>query len=380
MNYENSRIVLFYLFMMSISGCDIYKSLRYGGIPQQSDAKHFRQNKIEHEGSTFQFKRNSPDNAFGEQIDLPDKQFKSTNITLNEFAKLHKTISFLIIRNDTILFERYNKGYTDTTLVSSFSLVKPIISTLIGIAIGEGLIADINTPIINYLPEFKNKPGWGLIKIKHLLHHTSGIKFSDGRFNPVSDNAEYYWGTHLREQMLHAQIQFPPDSVFHYSSINVMLLAYILEKVTGKSISNFLQEKLWKPLGMESAAYWSIDRKDSLSIEKAFCCLQARTTDFAKVARLYLNQGNWEGKQIIPAQWVYYSTHPDPNGHNKHFFNNNWGIGPLKYSSYFAAGLYGQFLYIYPEKNIIIVRFGDTDLSYNPNYWQNIFLQIIDQM
>jgi CubicO group peptidase (beta-lactamase class C family) len=148
-----------------------------------------------------------------------------------------------------------------------------------------------------------------------------------------------------------------------------MLLALILEKVTGGSVSKYLEDKIWIPCGMEAPAYWSLDRSDNMAIEKAFCCLQARTIDFAKIARLYLNNGNWQGKQIVSKDWVNYSTHSDPSGNNKHFFNNNWGIGPYKYNSYFAAGLYGQYLYVYPEKNIIIVRFGEKDLSYNPNYF-----------
>lgn len=132
--------------------------------------------------------------------------------------------------------------------------------------------------------------------------------------------------------------------------------------------------------GMEAAASWSLDGKDEKTIEKAFCCLQARTIDFSKFGRLYLNNGNWEGKQIVPKKWVDYSTHPDPSGNNKHFYNNNWGLGPLKYSSYYAIGLYGQFLYMYPEKNILIVRFGNTDTAYHPNYWKEVFLQLIDQL
>ena len=115
-------------------------------------------------------------------------------------------------------------------------------------------------------------------------------------------------------------------------------------------------------------------------MEKAFCCLQARTVDFAKFGRLYLNKGNWEGNQIVSKEWVEQSTHSDPSNNNRHYYNNNWGIGPLKYNSFYAVGLYGQYLYLYPEKNIQIIRFGDSSLSYNPNYWQDIFIQIIDQL
>jgi CubicO group peptidase (beta-lactamase class C family) len=141
-----------------------------------------------------------------------------------------------------------------------------------------------------------------------------------------------------------------------------------------------LEEKLWKPLNMESPAYWSLDRKDDKGIEKAFCCLQARAIDFAKIGKLYLNNGNWNGNQLVSKAWVNYSTHADTTGNNKLYYNNNWGIGPKKYESYYAVGLYGQYLYLFPEKNLLIVRFGDTELNYRPNYWNEIFLQLIDQL
>jgi CubicO group peptidase (beta-lactamase class C family) len=120
---------------------------------------------------------------------------------------------------------------------------------------------------------------------------------------------------------------------------------------------------------MEAPAQWSIDRDDIKGIEKAFCCLQARTIDFAKFARLYLKNGNRNGKQIVSRDWVEKSTTPYPIGNNKYFYHNNWGIGPQKYGSFFAIGLYGQYLYVYPEDEIIIVRFGNKSNFLHTGYW-----------
>lgn len=379
---QTKMIKYTFLFLLSLclSSCDVYYSLRYGAIPTQHDYKQFPQRTIRNETPSFYFKETKSDYKLGNSIGLTNRDLNSTNVPLDDFVNLHKTISFLIIRNDTVLYEKYSGKYSDTSFVSSFSMVKPIVSTLIGIAIDERKIKSINDFIIDYLPEFKKKSGWEKITIKHLLHHTSGIKFSDGKFNLVSDNAEFYWGHNLRLKMLDLSIECPPDTRFRYSSENTLLLAYIIEKVTGSSISKYLEEKIWKPLGMEAPASWSLDRGDHKAMEKAFCCLQARTIDFAKFGRLYLNNGNWNGKQIVSKEWVQYSTHSDPSGNNKHFYNNNWGIGPLKYGSFYAIGLFGQYLYIYPEKNILIVRFGDAEAAYHPNYWNNIFIQIIDQL
>lgn len=367
------------LFCCLIS-CDVFRSLRYGGIPSQSDYKHFPQRIVNNEGPVYNFHKANKDYQLGTKIGLANRDFNSTNVSLDSFTTLHKTVTFLIIRNDTIVYEKYNKGYTSNSFVSSFSMAKPFVSTLIGIAIDEGKIKSENDFIIDYLPEFKDKIGWKKITIKNLLQHTSGIRFTDSELDPASDNAEFYWGDNLRKRMINITLECPPNTKFRYSSENTLLLGYIIEKVTGGTISKYLEDKIWKPLGMEAPASWSLDRKDDKAIEKTFCCLQARAIDFAKLGRLYLNEGNWNGKQIVSKKWVEYSTHSDPSGNNKHFYNNNWGIGPLKYGSYFAVGLFGQYLYMYPEKNIIIVRFGDTEASYHPNYWQEVFLQIIDQM
>lgn len=372
-----TSIVIIFLF----GSCNVFKSLRYGGIPSQNDFVHFPQRKVaNNEEAIFNFRQPHKDYGLGTTIGLTDRDFNSTNVSLDEFAKLHKTEALLIIRNDTILYEKYLRDKTDTTLFSSFSMVKPMISTLIGIAIDEGEITSEDELLISYLTEYNQKTGWEKITIENLLHHNSGIKFTDSQFSPASDNAEYYWGNNLREKALAATIECAPNTVFKYSSINTLLLGLILERVYSKSLSSILEEKIWKRIGAESAAYWSLDAADSTGVEKAFCCLQTRAVDIAKFGKLYLQNGNWNGEQIVSKAWVKSSTTPDPNGNNKHYYNNNWGIGPIKYGSFFAVGLFSQYLYIYPEKNIIIVRYGDTETSAHPNYWQTTFLQIIDQL
>jgi CubicO group peptidase (beta-lactamase class C family) len=374
------NILFFAIIMLAISSCEVYNTMRFGALPNQNDYSHFPQRKIENQSPVFNFIKPNKDPSLGKLIGLTNKSLNPSNVELDSFVKLHNTISFLIIRNDTILYEKYNGKYADTSLVSSFSMVKPMISTLIGIAVEEGKIKSVDNPITDYLPEFKNKLGFDKITIKNLLQHTSGIKFSDQEFNIVSDNAEFYWGHDLRKDMTALTIKTAPNTEFHYSSANTQLLALIIERITNNLVSSYLGTKIWQPLGMEAPAYWSLDRNDGNGMEKAFCCLQARTVDFAKFGRLYLNKGNWEGNQIVSRAWVEQSTHTDPSNNNRHYYNNNWGIGPLKYNSFYAVGLYGQYLYLYPEKNIQIIRFGDSSLSYNPNYWQDIFIQIIDQL
>jgi CubicO group peptidase (beta-lactamase class C family) len=334
----------------------------------------------------------APDSAifyFKKSVEIPDeinqirvenKSLNSTGVSLNQFVKLHKTISFAIIRNDSLLYEYYDNKYSASTNVSSFSIAKSYITMLIGIAIDEGLIKSVNDPITDYISEWKYKAGYNLITIKDLLRHTSGLKFTENIFNPESDQLQFYYGTNLRKSILSSTIKEPPGQHFDYQSENPSLLALIIERVTGSTVSNYLQQKIWTQIGTEAPALWSTDRIDSAAIEKAFCCLNARTLDFAKFARLLLNKGYWNGNQIIPRHWIEESiTSTTANG-GKISYGYNLGIGPAAYNSFYPVGLYGQLLYIYPKKNLIIVRFGNADLNYNPNYWKDIMNQLIDQL
>ncbi|MCG1035753.1 serine hydrolase domain-containing protein [Polaribacter sargassicola] len=375
-----NKFLFFIISIIILSSCSSLRPIRYGAIPTQKSYKRFPSRAVKNSDTIFNFIKPSKEYGLGKKIGLINKDFNATNVSLDSFVKLHKTVSFMIIRKDTILYENYQRNYSDTTKVSSFSVVKPILSTLIGIAIDEGKIKSVEDYLVDYLPEFKNKVGFNKIKVRHLLHHTSGIAFSDNKFDLFSDNVEFYWGENLRDRILNVEIEYAPGKVFKYSSENTMLLALIIEKITNNSVSNYLQERIWKKLGMEAPAEWSLDRDDEKGIEKVFCCLQATTKDFAKFARLYLNDGNWKGEQIVSKEWVKKSTSPHPTGNNKHFYHNNWGIGPLKYGSFFAIGLYGQYLYVYPEEEIIIVRFGDKSTYLHTGYWNQIFLQIIDQL
>jgi len=215
------KILLKYLTILLIFNCcNTIENTRYGGLPTQRSYKHFTNRKIDNQSSVFNFKDAEKDYNLGGSIVLTNKALNATNVTLDSFVNLHKTIAFLIIRNDTILYEKYIRNYTDTSLISSFSLVKPMISTLIGIAIAEGKIDNINSPISNYLDEYKGNAGFEEITIKNLLQHNSGIQFTDEKFSLTSDNVQFYWGNNLREKLSKLTLETAPNKKFHYSSAN----------------------------------------------------------------------------------------------------------------------------------------------------------------
>lgn len=292
------------------------------------------------------------------RITLPTITYngKGDTLAFNNFLAFTKTVAFIIIKNDTIQYEKYLNGYDQTSIVPSFSMAKSVTSILIGCAIDDGLIKSVDEPITNYIPELK-KNGLEKVTIKHLLQMTSGIKFNESYNNPFGDAATFYYGRNLRKAISHMKLKSEPGKEFEYISGNSELLGLVLERsLKNKSITEYLQEKLWRPLGMEYDASWSIDKNNN-GLEKTFCCINARARDFAKIGRLYLNKGNWNGKQIVSQNWVKESTKIDSTNGSAWNYHYQWWL-PSKNGDFLADGFLGQYIYVNPSKNLIIVRLG----------------------
>lgn len=369
------------LICLSATSCKIFRPLVYN-VPDEKDGKRFPYRIVHSSDSNmvFHFKETSDTLPEIRNLKVDNRSVNSTGVNLNDFVKLHRTLSFLIIRNDSILYQYYAKDLSPETRVSSFSISKAYVAMLIGIAIQDKLIKGVDEPITDFISEWKGKKGYELITIKNLLRHTSGLKFTTSMTNVLSDQSQFYYMSGLRQRVLDAQIEEQPNLHFKYQSENTCLLDLILERVTGKSLSAYLEEKIWKPIGTEAPAYWSIDSEDSTAIEKSFCCLNARTVDYAKFSRLLLRKGNWNGKQLIPENWIKEATTSTTDNGGKISYGYGMGLGPKAYGSFFPAGLFGQFLYVYPKKNVIVVRFGNSTVPYVPDYWKEVMLQIVDQL
>jgi CubicO group peptidase (beta-lactamase class C family) len=293
------------------------------------------------------------------------------NIPFDKYLEDNKTVAFLIIKNDTIQYEKYFKGYDKESIVPSFSMAKSVTSILIGCAIDEGLIKSVDEPITNYIPEL-TKNGFDKVTIKHLLQMTSGIKFNESYVNPFGDAASFYYGLNLRKEIGKIKLKTEPGKKFEYVSGNTQLLGLVLERsLKEKTITSYLQDKIWTPLEMEYDASWSIDRKKN-GLEKTFCCLNARARDFAKIGRLYKNKGNWNGKQIVSQKWVEESTKLDTSEGSANFYQYQWWL-PTPNEDFMAEGILGQFVYVNPSKDLIIVRLGKKEGKAD---WWTIFTSL----
>lgn len=298
---------------------------------------------------------------------------QANGVPFDSYLKDNKTVAFLIIQNDTIQYERYFNGYEQTDIVPSFSMAKSITSILIGCAIDDGLIQSVDESITSYIPELRQN-GFDRVTIKHLLQMTSGLDFNESYVNPFGEAASFYYGRNLRKKISKLKLKTEPGKQFEYVSGNTQLLGLVLERsLKGKTVTSYLQEKLWTPLGMEYNASWSIDRQKN-GLEKTFCCLNARARDFAKIGRLYLNKGNWNGKQLVSKRWVEESILPEMNEGSVNYYRYQWWL-PKPNEDFMAQGILGQFIYVHPAKNLIIVRLGKNTGNTS---WSSLFTSLAE--
>lgn len=297
---------------------------------------------------------------------------------LEKFLADTGTTAFLVIRDDTLLYERYFNGYTHDSTQTSFSVAKSFVSSLVGIAIKEGYIGSVHDPMVKYIPELKGK-GMDKITIHHLLTMSSGLEYSGegSGGGPFGDDAKTYYDPNLRKLALTVRPEVPPGSRWQYNNYHPLLLGLILERATHRPVATYLSEKLWQPLGMEADGSWSIDSTAD-GFEKMESGLNARAIDFAKFGRLYLNEGNWNGRQDVPAGWVEDSTRVDTTTDPADYYQYFWWVDVAKpyRGRFMARGNLGQFIYVVPDKRLVIVRFGER---FGYNRWPALLRSIADK-
>lgn len=342
-------IFLSLIILTTLNSCKVTRFVVYN-FADINDHKKFPARNIANGDDKFIFPT-AENGKVPKEIDIQGEKQLFEN-----YLEDNKTVAFLIIQNDTIQYENYWGKYNETSIVPSFSMAKSITSILIGCAIDDKLIKSVNEPITNYIPELKEN-GFDKVTIEHVLQMTSGLDFNENYFNPFGDVATFYYGTNLRKEIRKMKLKTEPGKQFEYVSGNTQLLGLILERaLENKSVTEYLEEKIWKPLEMEFEASWSLDRKKE-GLEKTFCCINARARDYAKIGRLYLNKGKWNGKQIVSEDWVKQSTKIDTANGSVWYYQYQWWL-PTQTGDFMAQGILGQYIYVHPKKNLVIVRLG----------------------
>jgi CubicO group peptidase (beta-lactamase class C family) len=284
------------------------------------------------------------------------------------FAKIIdiQTGALLIIKNDSIRFEQYWGEFSDRSATNSFSMAKTVVSILVGCALQEGKIQSIDQPVGDFLSEYKTGK-LGAITIRHLLTMSSGIAFDEDYVNPLAYPAEAYYGSNLRKLTIkYDEVTEVPGKTFRYLSGNTQILGLVLEKATGKKIADYATEKLWKPMGAEQPAFWSLDHAGG--DEKSFCCFNSNARDFARIGKLYLDSGRWNGTQLVPEAYALQSVQPtglvNATGKPCLDYGFSWWMIPeyKTHRIFYARGILGQYIFAIPDLNMLVVRLGSKRL------------------
>lgn len=286
------------------------------------------------------------------RMDTPDSLY------LDEYG----TVAFLVIQNDSLLYEEYRDSWTPLTLSNIFSATKSIVGLLTGVALEEGYIKSLDDKVSVYLPEF-GEGRKAEIRVRDLLTMSSGLNWDEAYTALFSKTTQAYYGDNIRALMENLEAVEEPGKRYSYKSGDTQLLSFLLEAATGQTISDYAEEKLWKPMQACQDALWNLDRKGG--DEKSYCCFNTTARDVARFARLILRNGNWNGQQLISPAYLQEAISPAA------YLENEFGDGPLDYYGYqiwimhyrgmqFPAfrGLGGQYIFAIPQKNAIVVRLG----------------------
>jgi CubicO group peptidase (beta-lactamase class C family) len=408
MNLNIKNWISISMLIFTVTGCYSLKAIKYGN-PSINNYKKFPTVEIKN-GETFF--------TFSKRIDNKLETYLDSSLLGSN------TNSFIVIKNDTLIYEKYFNNYDSSTLHTSFSVAKSFVSVLLGIAIDQGKVKNTSEPITNYIPELlKNDKRFADITIQNVLDMRSGVDLQEYSHNPFGKMSKLYFGKNNASLIFTLGIKEEPNKKLDYTSINTQILTMIIERSTGMKINNFMQQQIWTPLEMQSNASWSIDSYKNKNI-KSFCCINAIPLDFAKFGRLVLNKGNWNGKQIVSKEWINTSTNKEEfykrmNGFMS-YHNQWWGAGdthvmfkdslegeiyktehpytgkvkksvrgvyyviPELSGAYYAEGNHGQMIYINPNNKVIIVRLGnDSKKQYTVNnyktWYYSEFIQILGQ-
>ena len=294
------------------------------------------------------------------------------------------TVALLVLRRGELVHERYFGGTARDSVLTSFSMAKSVVSALVGIAIAEGRIQGVDDPVTTYLPELlQNDPRFARITLRHLLQMRSGIAFDEGYRSPFTEASRFYLARDLPAQVAGLRIAREPGQAYSYQSGDTQLLSMVVQRAAGMPLAAYAASRLWQPMGAEFDASWSVDSSAS-GIAKGFCCLNARAVDYARFGQLFLDEGRVGARQVVPADWVRQSTAAQAGlaGATEWDRRNvevrrdavgayyawQWRRAPLRAAAvdtmaapsanFYAEGLLGQYVYIAPATQTVVVRLG----------------------
>lgn len=287
------------------------------------------------------------------------KNYNSVDLSerLEVFHRETKTVAFVMFKNDSLYIEKYYDGYGPDSKSNSFSVAKSFISALLGRAIKDGKIKSLDQKVKEFIPELQG-PYADQVTVGDLSSMASGQKWDEAYYSPLSVTTAAYFVEDLGKLILQQPIDEAPGKKYIYKSGTTQLLGMVLTKATGKSLTDYLYETLWNPMGAEYESYWQIDSEEN-ELEKAYCCIASNAKDFARMGKLYKDYGKWEGQVLLDSSFVAKSIQARfPESPE---YGYGWWLKSYKdHDVFMMRGHLGQYVMVFPKENIILVRLGHT--------------------
>lgn len=275
--------------------------------------------------------------------------------SIRAFHDSIRSVAYLVIHRDSIRFEAYFDGYDETSHSNSFSMAKSVVGAILGKVIENGDIDSIEQLVTEFVPEITG-PYADRLTLKDLVTMSSGMAWDERYYSPFSITTKAYFYHDLPEAIRELPIESQPGQRFKYQSGDTQLLGIAIQRATERSLSALLADYFWKPMGAEHAAYWQVDSRES-GYEKAYCCLASNARDFARFGKLYLQNGNWNGQQLLPEEYIQASLRP--RFADSPQYGYSWWMGSFEEKPYFYMdGHLGQYVIVVPEDELIVVRLG----------------------
>lgn len=376
-------IALLAVCVLSVASCAIVRGYRADGPygPHIFSFERHPHETVPNGPETFRFPVADKRADWIDTLHFFTQEPEYVNLTLAEALEPKgQTQGVLIIHHDRIVYEKLWGDFTSDRLATVFSISKSITSLLCGVAVDDGYIRSIDDPVTDYLPELKKgDPMWQKLTIRHLLNMRSGLDFDDTYSLTLKDlkrlnaMARLNYGHHLMRQIRGLKFRCEPGTEFRYESMTSQILGVVVERASGKRYADYLSERIWKPLGMESPALVNVDSKKN-GMAHAFGGITLTIRDLAKIGRLYLDKGQWNGKRIVSEEWIRKSSEYDSENNRGYHFNwydlSHVGEPKAACPGFFAEGIKGQILYVNPYKDLIMVHIGFNNLN-------NVYIPIL---
>jgi len=295
----------------------------------------------------------------------PKALVRTANFEQHQLSPTHRqaladdgALAYMVIKDGEVYVEDYFNGYDDRSRTNSFSMAKTVLTLMLGIAIEQGHVKSLDQPLSDFLPEFKDEPLGSKATIGQLSWMNSGYEWVEHYYTPFSPTVELYYGDDVRDFLLNREFSAEPGSFWEYSSASTQLLGIALLRAlqktgTADSLSNYLSQTLWQPMQMNDDAIWHADNSD---MELVYCCINTNARNFAKLGLLMLNNGDWDGQQLVPSHFINKMITPK----GKEFYGLSTWLGMHKEPAhYLFSGHLGQYIIVVPGHNMVVVRLGE---------------------